>query len=999
MNPPTRDELTGSWPRIIRYRRGYREPILRSLAQITWCTKWIATKDDYTTVHEITDDTIQNAYAAGYTNQDILETTGVKVDSYETLTLKNNPTQGLFDRGHYYLEGEMTRVAHMYAMMYHMCEKTEHRLAHMFDMTRAAQNVLPIQPSTITVSKKNAQSQIRTRIEDPLPLYEKAKRVKKISHNVLQFHIEKTKGHYECHLAMLDASDVWPTRSGKLSDVFKHHQVIDAGDIVDSIRSECFHIAVGQWEPVQNPQNDDEVMSQLQGRNMERSIQCDKSMHGLVETRRTLHAACKEHLVIVPEDVDVSGRHALGLRSSLWSQLHTDDPMFEGTELYDIVRQRKINPYEDSETPPTYGKIPYGKNAVSFRQAQKAALDLMFRNDRIHSGIYILPCGGGKTLLGIAAAVRSGSKRVLVMVPNETIATQWKLRFFQRASVRAKTLKEIGRMSLEDMRDTSTSLVAVVSWNKLAWKCGSDEEQALEGSRLNPLKITAVENALFCNWDIVIIDEVHNIRSPQNMCLLSKLSYKCMIGLTATASKEPEYPWHVDVAPIMYETAWPLQNAHVINVACEPWLPQLFEQIYTEESGDNTFSEQKTQRTNIKTNIYTRMKEQLPDHMTSYESMLEYNPNKIETIARIIEAHEAANRPIIVFADHVFHMKLFRRRFVNMHISYRNNKFGDYLRACIDTYIRNTIHNKYMAPFGLQEDFYEWRDDFSRTWDPTAYRNNTQLMELCPDVPIDGVFSIHYLEAMQNEENKFIERVEGICGMSIENVQKVNPDQYAELFFLLDTPRWVMFGQTDERNMPSQHRHHVYDKFKRGDIKTLFLTRIGNEGVDLPNTRVIIIASGQGSKETEDPQRFGRALRDAEVGDQPRFLYEVFTDTGQRDELNKERNQAEKREKFLKARGYRPSEEPGENVDFTFEGVVGPNFIMTPDIKAYLISGNHRLTLDTFPGEAPEFLVINERGCTYIRRQYVYDNNLMAVEYIAEQLGFEMNIREERVLH
>ena len=64
MNPPTRDDLTGSWPRIIRYRIGNRKPILRSLAQITWCTKWVATEDNYTTVHEITDDTIQNAYAA-----------------------------------------------------------------------------------------------------------------------------------------------------------------------------------------------------------------------------------------------------------------------------------------------------------------------------------------------------------------------------------------------------------------------------------------------------------------------------------------------------------------------------------------------------------------------------------------------------------------------------------------------------------------------------------------------------------------------------------------------------------------------------------------------------------------------------------------------------------------------------------------------------------------------------------------------------------------------
>ena len=101
--------------------------------------------------------------------------------------------------------------------------------------------------------------------------------------------------------------------------------------------------------------------------------------------------------------------------------------------------------------------------------------------------------------------------------------------------------------------------------------------------------------------------------------------------------------------------------------------------------------------------------------------------------------------------------------------------------------------------------------------------------------------------------------------------------------------------------MGREHRYRIYEKFNQNRIKTLFLSRIGNEGVDLPGTRVIVVINGLGKRETEDAQRFGRALR----GDEgTRYFYSVFTDTGHDDVLNSERNDAMEREKFLNARGY-----------------------------------------------------------------------------------------------
>lgn len=797
---------------------------------------------------------------------------------------------------------------------------------------------------------------------------------------------------------MNDVTDIWPNRSGKLVDVFKNDQICGAGDI-RRVRANFYYVQTGQWMLIDDPGQDFRVQDEMKKRNIERSIKCEKGMHGLVEMRRAIHDACGDHFVVQWERKRVSDR-PLGIGKTFWSKLKRSNLM--GNDLDNFIGRRCVNPYDDSNICPAYGKIEYLQPQIEFRPAQRAALNLMFRNNSITSGIYILPCGAGKTLLGIAATVRAAGKRTLVLVPNETIEQQWKKRFYDRARVRAKTLKELGRMSMNQIRTSPTPLVAVVSWNMLAWKCAS-ETTAFDNSRLNPMKIAAVENALFCHWDLIIIDEVHNIRSNQNMCLLSKLSYSSMIGLTATATKEQTYPWQVDVVPVIYETAWPLRNAYIENYACVPWCENIFTQTADEIRGETKRSEHKNQRRQIKKQIFDTINAEgnVPTFMKTYEQMLELNPNKLATIEDIIDYHESNNQPIIVFANAVEHMKIFRRRFVTMPIAYNNQQhFGNYLRRSYEQYLYETIHKEYMEACGYDLDSYEdWQNNFVENWDHTAdYLNIPRLMELCPNVPIDGYFAVHLLERLQAEEDALEKRVEKICKKPLAQVTSVTQTQYAELFFLFDTPRWVMFGEVEARNIPNQHRHHVYEKFKAGRIKTLFLTRIGNEGVDLPNARVIIIASGQGGSETETPQRFGRALRG--VNEQVhgetkdgRFLYDVYTDTNfESPDLNKEKHNAENRETFLKTRGYRVEEKNGAIEMVHANNYIDNTFFMTAALKQQWADGRRmQLPLCTRSGDTTyDTLTIANNQCTYIRRQFEHDNNRIMAEYIADELGFEI---------
>jgi len=70
----------------------------------------------------------------------------------------------------------------------------------------------------------------------------------------------------------------------------------------------------------------------------------------------------------------------------------------------------------------------------------------------------------------------------------------------------------------------------------------------------------------------------------------------------------------------------------------------------------------------------------------------------------------------------------------------------------------------------------------------------------------------------------------------------------------LDLP--FVFGDTGHTE-----RERIYDAFRDGDIDVLIVSRVGDEGIDLPNAEVAILASTMGSSRSQTGQRAGRTMR------------------------------------------------------------------------------------------------------------------------------------------
>ncbi len=63
--------------------------------------------------------------------------------------------------------------------------------------------------------------------------------------------------------------------------------------------------------------------------------------------------------------------------------------------------------------------------------------------------------------------------------------------------------------------------------------------------------------------------------------------------------------------------------------------------------------------------------------------------------------------------------------------------------------------------------------------------------------------------------------------------------------------------------MRHHRRRQLFDQFRAGEVRTLIISRVGDEGIDLPNAELAVVASGLGGSRRQGAQRAGRTMRPA----------------------------------------------------------------------------------------------------------------------------------------
>ncbi|MFE5333729.1 DNA repair helicase XPB [Embleya sp. NPDC056575] len=185
--------------------------------------------------------------------------------------------------------------------------------------------------------------------------------------------------------------------------------------------------------------------------------------------------------------------------------------------------------YVDGEAHP----IELAENGWSLRAYQQEAVEGFWHGG---SGVVVLPCGAGKTLVG-AAAMATAKATTLILVTNTVSARQWKSELVKRTSL---TEDEIGEYSgtRKEIRPVTIATYQVVTTRRK----GVYPHLELFDSR---------------DWGLIVYDEVHLLPAPI-FRFTADLQARRRLGLTATLVREDGREGDVFslIGPKRYDAPW-----------------------------------------------------------------------------------------------------------------------------------------------------------------------------------------------------------------------------------------------------------------------------------------------------------------------------------------------------------------------------------------------------------------------------------------------------------
>ncbi|KAM6540861.1 hypothetical protein CsatB_005308 [Cannabis sativa] len=277
-------------------------------------------------------------------------------------------------------------------------------------------------------------------------------------------------------------------------------------------------------------------------------------------------------------------------------------------EEYDF-RNDTVNPDLDMELKPQAQPRPY----------QEKSLSKMFGNGRARSGIIVLPCGAGKSLVGVSAASRI-KKSCLCLATNAVSVDQWAFQFRLWSTIREDQICRFTSDSKERFRGNAG--VVVTTYNMVAFggKRSEESEKIIEEIRNR-------------EWGLLLMDEVHVVPAHMFRKVISITKSHCKLGLTATLVREDERITDLNflIGPKLYEANWLdlVKGGFIANVQCaEVWCPMTKEFFAEYLKKENSKKKQ---------------------------ALYVMNPNKFRACEFLIRFHEQQRGDkIIVFADNLF---------------------------------------------------------------------------------------------------------------------------------------------------------------------------------------------------------------------------------------------------------------------------------------------------------------------------------------------------------
>lgn len=257
-------------------------------------------------------------------------------------------------------------------------------------------------------------------------------------------------------------------------------------------------------------------------------------------------------------------------------------------------------------------------NDFVIRDYQQSAIHAFYRNGSSEggSGIIVLPCGSGKTIVGIGEMALHKTA-TLILVTNTVALRQWKDEILDKTDVQPEMIGEFSGEK-KDIKPITIATYNILTYRKK--KNGPFEHFELFTKQ---------------NWGLIIYDEVHLLPAPV-FRMTSEIQSRRRLGLTATLIREDglETDAFSLIGPKKYDMPWKtLEKCRWIATA-------MCIEIRTELPDD------------------LRLTYSISGEREKFRMAAE-NPKKLALVRKIVEKHSNAN--IIIIGQYISQLKEFAK--------------------------------------------------------------------------------------------------------------------------------------------------------------------------------------------------------------------------------------------------------------------------------------------------------------------------------------------------
>lgn len=174
------------------------------------------------------------------------------------------------------------------------------------------------------------------------------------------------------------------------------------------------------------------------------------------------------------------------------------------------------------------------------RDYQKEAVEMFYQAGRAHggSGVIVLPCGAGKTMVGLAA-IATIQSNTLILTSSLTSVRQWRRELLDKTTLSPEAIAEYSGET------KSTAPITLATYQILSYRASTSDE----------FPHFQLFNARA--WGLIIYDEVHLLPAPI-FRITAELQARRRLGLTATLIREDGKEGDVFalIGPKRYDVPW-----------------------------------------------------------------------------------------------------------------------------------------------------------------------------------------------------------------------------------------------------------------------------------------------------------------------------------------------------------------------------------------------------------------------------------------------------------